>query len=111
MFELFEIWRNSKQDEAEFLKRCRVFTLGDAKIWKIIDRVHYADYWKSEYEPLVLKVAVLGTRSHKEFKLMQDFVNHVEEILSLFANIVQPCNFEDLRKYGFDDPTQKVTVE
>ncbi|MGB5084738.1 MAG: leucine-rich repeat domain-containing protein [Methylocystis silviterrae] len=106
MFELFEIWRNSRQDEAAFLKRCRVYTL-DAKIWSIKDRVAYADYWQAEYEPLIPKAALLGPKSHASFRLMKDFVNHVEEVLSYFADIVQPRKFEDLEKYGFDDPPEE----
>jgi hypothetical protein len=43
--------------------------------------------------------------------LMQDFVNHVGDVLATFANIVQPRSFEDLMKYGFDDPPESVTVE
>jgi hypothetical protein len=34
---------------------------------------------------------------------MQDFVNHVGDVLASFANIVQPRTFEDLQRYGFDD--------
>jgi hypothetical protein len=65
MFELFEIWRNSRQDEEEFLKHCRVFTLDDAKIWETIDRLNYTKYWKSKYETIVSEVALLGPISHK----------------------------------------------
>jgi hypothetical protein len=42
---------------------------------------------------------------------MQDFVNHVGDILAMFANIVQPRSFEDLKKYGFDGPPRRETVE
>jgi hypothetical protein len=42
---------------------------------------------------------------------MLEFVNHVGNILATFANIVQPRSFEDLMKYGFDDPSESVTVE
>ncbi len=36
--------------------------------------------------------------------LLQDFANNVGEILALFANIVQPRSFDDLKTYGFTDP-------
>jgi hypothetical protein len=42
---------------------------------------------------------------------MQDFVNHVGDVLAAFANIVQPRSCEDLKKYGFDGPPESVTVE
>ena len=32
MYELFEVWRNARQEDEEFLKRIRVYTLPDAKI-------------------------------------------------------------------------------
>ena len=35
---------------------------------------------------------------------MQDFASKVGDILALFANIVQPRSFDDLKTYGFDDP-------
>ncbi len=35
---------------------------------------------------------------------MEDFGNKVGDILALFANIVQPRSFDDLKTYGFDDP-------
>jgi hypothetical protein len=52
MFELFEIWRNSRKDKAEFLRRVRIFTLDDAKIWKPVDRIRYGKYWKDQHEKL-----------------------------------------------------------
>ena len=35
---------------------------------------------------------------------MQDFASKVGDILALFAGIVQPRSFDDLKAYGFDDP-------
>jgi internalin A len=116
MFELFEIWRNSKQDEAEFLKRCRVFTLGDAKIWDLVGRMGYAIHWEAQRDEIDRATrkhgaSVLGERDFAKFKLMHDFVNHVGDILAMFANIVQPRSFEDLKKYGFEDPPESATAE
>src|SRR5271166_6567941 len=109
MFELFEIWRNSRQDRAEFLRRVRIYTLGDAKIWKPVDRVKYAKYWKDQHEELKQAVGeagldVLGEEDLRSYKHMQDFASKVGDILALFANIVQPRSFDDLKAYGFDDP-------
>ncbi len=109
MFELFEIWRNSRQDKAEFLRRVRIYTLGDAKIWKPVDRVRYAKYWKDRREELEQAVreaglGALGVESFRNYKLMQDFANKVDDILALFASIVQPRSFDDLKTYSFDDP-------
>jgi internalin A len=116
MFELFEIWRNSRQEEEEFLRRCRVFTLDDAQIWNLVGRLKYARHWKAQQDEVdgAIKEAgasILGARDFLEFKLMQDFVNHVSDVLATFANIVQPRSFEDLKKYGFDDPPGPLTAE
>jgi internalin A len=109
MFELFEIWRNSRQDEEEFLKRCRVFCLDDAQIWNIKGRLYYAKYWKSQHDEIESQIdesgaTLLARKDLEQFKLMQDFVTHVGDILAMFANIVQPRSFEDLTTYGFEDP-------
>jgi internalin A len=109
MFELFEIWRNSRQDKAEFLRRVRIYTLGDAKIWKPVDRVGYGKYWKDQHDELRAAVDeagldVLGEEDLRSYRLMQDFASKVGDILALFANIVQPRSFDDLKTYGFDDP-------
>ena len=109
MYELFEIWRNSRQDKAEFLRRVRIYTLDDAKIWKPVDRVRYGKYWKDQHEELKQAVDeagldVLGEEDLRSYKLMQDFAHKVGDILALFASIVQPRRFDDLKTYGFDDP-------
>ena len=108
MFELFEIWRNSRQDKAEFLSRVRVYTLRGADIWTPIDRVRCAKYWRQQHDELKRAVDeagldVLGEDDLRTYKLMQDFASKVGDILALFANIVQPRSFDDLKKYGFDE--------
>jgi internalin A len=109
MFELFEIWRNSRQDKAEFLNRVRVYTLRGVKISTPIDRVRCAKYWRQQHDALKRAVDeagfdVLGEEDLRSYKLMQDFSNKVGDILALFANIVQARSFDDLKKYGFDQP-------
>ena len=50
MNELFQMWRNSRESPDEFLKRVRVFTLDDAKISDIVDRINYASYWTNKHQ-------------------------------------------------------------
>jgi internalin A len=52
MYELFEVWRNVRQDDEELLKRIRVYTLPDAKIWTPLERLHCAAHWKNETSEL-----------------------------------------------------------
>ena len=109
MFELFEMWRNNRQNEAEFLDRVRLITLDDAKIWEIEDRLGYASYWEEKHDKLdaALKgkhATLLGDTDFRSFRLMGEFAHHVGNILALFADTVQPRTFDDFLKYGFDDP-------
>jgi internalin A len=109
MYELFEIWRNSRQEKTEFLPRIRIYTLDDARIWKPIDRLKYAKYWKDQHDELKQAVEeagldALGEEDHRNYRLMEDFANKVGDILALFASVVQPRSFDDLKTYGFNDP-------
>jgi len=110
MYELHEVWRNCREDDADFVSRIRVFTLPDAKIYKPIDRVRYAAYWKKESSELEAAVKegggidVLGRKDHDQYWLMRKFTSQVGDILATIADIVQPRTFEDFEKYGLDDP-------
>jgi internalin A len=52
MTELFEIWRNSRQNEGQFLGRIRVYTLPCTRIFSPLDRAQCAVYWKKQREAL-----------------------------------------------------------
>ena len=52
MFELSEIWRNSRQTKSEFLRNVRVFTIGVVKIDRAADRLRYTEDWNMEREGL-----------------------------------------------------------
>ena len=107
MFELFEIWRNSRQDEVEFRRRTRLYVLPDAKIFSIPDRVAIAKHWRKEHDDLAPDAAFLAERDFKAFRRMQDFATQVGDILALFADTLLPRAFEDFLKFGLDsDPTQ-----
>ena len=101
MFELCEIWRTSRQDGPALLERVRVYTLGDADIWRPISRARYAEYWEKEHDELKPYAAKLGERDFAAYRRMGEFYRHVGDILATLADIVQPRSFEELRKYGF----------
>ena len=109
MFELFEMWRNSKQNREEFLRRVRFFTLGDAKIGTPVEWLEYAKFWKQQREDLGKAIDGVGWQdageeSIKRFRLMDEFAGKVADVLALFADVVQARTFEDFLKYGFEDP-------
>ena len=108
MYELFEVWRNCRQDDNEFLSRIRVYTLPDAKIWSPLERAQFAIYWKEESKKLEALVnehgpEILGDKDYHQYKLMKDFSHHIGDILTTVADILQPRSFEEFEKYGLDD--------
>jgi internalin A len=108
MKELFEMWRNGRQNEDEFTKQVHLITLDDAKIWDIDGRLGYASYWDEKYENLSAalagkKATLLADADMQSFRLMGDFAHHVGNILYLFANRVQPTTFDEFLRCGLDD--------
>ena len=109
MFELSEVWRRCAEEDEAFLKRIRVYTLPDAKIWTPLDRARSAAHWKKEsgeLEVLVKEdgIEILGKKDFEHYRLLKKFVHRVGDILEAIADIVQPRNFEEFEKYGLDPP-------
>ncbi len=109
MFELFEVWRQSKRDDAEFLKRVRIYRLPDAKIGTLRERLEIGAFWKKEYtevEALIQEHGpdIIGGNDFNRYKLMKDFALHVGDILGLVMDTLQPQTLEDLEDFGFDLP-------
>ena len=81
------LWNSGRApDKTELLRRVRIYTLGDAKIWKPVDRVRYGKYWKGQHDELREAVDeagldVLGEEDLRSYKLMQDFATKVGDIL------------------------------
>jgi internalin A len=109
MYELSEVWRRSQEEDEAFLKRIRVYTLPDAKIWTPLDRARCAAHWKkesSELEALVKEagIDILGNKDFVHYRLLKKFAHQVGDILATIADIVQPRSFEEFEKYGLDPP-------
>jgi internalin A len=105
MFELFEVWRNCREEGDELLSRIRVHTLTDAKIWTPKDRAVCALYWREQSSELKPLAEHLGDKDHARYRLMNKFAHQVGDVLENLADIVQPRTFDELEKYGFqDDP-------
>jgi internalin A len=108
MYELSEVWRNSRQDEEELLKRIRVFTTPCAKIGTLNDRVDYAIHWKGEHAKLEAKANahgydILDDKGYQDYRRMKQFAGNVTDILTTVSNILQPRSFDELVKYGFKE--------
>jgi internalin A len=108
MFELFEVWRNCRSEDEEFLRRIRVFTAPTTKIWTPLDRTLYAVHWRQEFGKLDALVKehgidILGEKDAHQHRLMKKFANEIGDILATVADILQPRDFDEFAKYGFSD--------
>ena len=109
MYELFQMWRNRRQDKAEFLRHVRVFTIDGSNISSPSDWLAYTKYWKMEREKLRQAINDVGWEEAgeevmKRFIQINTFTRQISDILALFADTVQPRTFDDFLQYGFDDP-------
>jgi internalin A len=110
MFELLEIWRYSRGDEADFRRRVRIYALPDAKARTPIERIRLARDWKREHDEIRDMIKedggqIVGTQDFQRFKLMGAFYSDVPDILATMFDTVQPRSFEELLQYGFADTT------
>lgn len=109
MFELSEVWRQSRQEGRAFLDRVRVYTVEGTRIWGPTDPIDWAIHWKTERDAFEQRAAqhgaaILGEAGQRRLLRMQRFAYEVADILSILTDIRQPRSFEDLKTYGFDDP-------
>jgi len=106
MYELYEIWLQARTEDDRFLKRIRVFTQPDTKIWTITDRLESAQYWNDEYTKYAAidgeQLLLLGAKDLQRVKLMRHFASHVGEILTHLTDILQPKDLDELEHYVFD---------
>ena len=101
MFELSEVWRTSRQEGKAFLERVRIYATPDVKIFRPVDWVDWAIFWKQEHDALEGRafqhgLAVLGKSGARRLAQMRTFYNQIADILGTFADIVQPRTFDEL---------------
>ena len=111
MHELFAVWRNCREDDAEFIAHTRVFVLPSAKIGTVVERAQYAIHWHrtfGEIDALVKQegLLVLSDKDVAEYRWMARFVHETANILTLVQDVLRPRTFEEFVKYGFDYPPE-----
>jgi internalin A len=107
MYELFEVWRNCRQEDAAFIDRTRVWLLPCARISQFKDRLVYTTHWEDRFNEMNKAVKkhgpnVLGIRDHADFRRMQDFASKTPDMLRLVLDVLRPNEFEDFLNYSFD---------
>jgi hypothetical protein len=108
MFELFEIWRNNRENKADFLRKVRIFTTDDAKISSPVDWLQYTRYWLQQRDKLQHAIdqvgwADAGEDARAQYRNIEAFAGSVSDVLALFADVVKPRTFEEFERVGLDD--------
>jgi internalin A len=106
MHELFDVWRNCREDGDTFIDRTRVFVLPNAKISTEVERARYVVHWHNaleEHKALVRgPVPLLSDKGYAELRFMNRFVNETANILQLVQDTLRPRSFDDFVKHVFD---------
>lgn len=106
MYELCEIWRNSRGRDEDFLKCVKVYKMKDVEISSAKARATIAAYWKGQFAELDNLVKqhgadILGVRDFENYKRMQGFVHEIGDILHAIEDVLRPADFDELVKIGF----------
>jgi internalin A len=112
MTELTRLWIDCRTDKDEFIRRSHVFALPDAKFRNIGERAALAKYWGERVATLRASAIgptgmLLGDADYAQLRWIERIAHHVGEILHLFADRLQPKDFAEFLKYGFDDPAER----
>ena len=105
MMELYETWRECRQDREEFAARVRVFKLADADISDVHKRGDYFDFWDAEYKKrAALHERIGGFRGDdlEEFDFIESFRRPLMVILHLFQDTIRHEKIEDFLRDAFD---------
>ena len=112
MFETYKLYQACQGEKKQLFERVVPVLLPEVKIAEFLDRVPYLKYWGAKakaYEDLMRDPDVRpGESSVKEYRLVRDFANHVDEILVFIADVLMPRRTDDfsvvretlLRKMG-----------
>jgi internalin A len=105
MRELYETWRECRQDAEELKQRVRVFKLADANISDVHARAAYRDYWDQEHQKRSALHQRIGLRGNDLDEL--DFIESLRnrdlmQVLSVFQDTLRHSRIEDFIADAFD---------
>ena len=109
MHELFDIWRNRRQDDTEFNDRTRVFALPSAKIAKPAERTQYAIHWRNQFEEMEAPAKkqeqfALSEADNADDRRMTRYINETANNLKLVQDVLKTRTPEEFLKHGLGDP-------
>jgi internalin A len=107
MHELFDVWRNCREEGDTLIDRTRVLVLPSAKISTAVERAQYVIHWQSAFKALDALVRehgqfVLSDKDNAEFRLMSRFVSETANVLQLVQDTLRPRSFDDYVNHVFD---------
>ena len=107
MHELFDVWRNCREQGDTFIDRARVLVLPSAKISTAVERAQYVIHWQCAFKALDALVRehgqfVLSDKDNAELRLMSRFVSETANILQLVQDTLRPRSFDDYVIHVFD---------
>jgi internalin A len=106
MHELFDVWRNCREDPDTFIDRTRVLVLPSAKISTAVERAQYVRHWRTSFEEFSALSRedpfLLSDKDNAEFRLMGRFVSETANVLHLVQDTLRPHSFDDYVNHVFD---------
>jgi hypothetical protein len=99
MYELLLIWKKSVDEPEKFIGKIRVHPLPDTCIHTIAGRLEFAAYWKKQRDEIRAiidehGVNVLGPTDLKNWKNIQEFALHVNEMLCHISDVLLEGNLD-----------------
>jgi hypothetical protein len=99
--ELYGIYQRSIGEKENFLRRIIPLTLQDARIGTWRDRLRYTEYWETESQAIEQHLRHLGASGVALYKAMQNWHDHVSDMLAYVNNVLHPHGFETSIKGDF----------
>ncbi len=105
MYELLVAWNRSKAEPDKLRQRVKVWAMpGSASIASIANRLEYTKYWRSERDKVGASIEELATdglgpADLEEFRRIKAFAEHVNGMLSFFADTLSPYSLENYRDW------------
>jgi TIR domain len=109
MTELFEVWRNCREEDSAFIARTRVYVTPCAKIGTLTERTKYVLHWREKFAEMDAQVkehglGVLAAADLTDYRRMETFVGKTSDMLRLVKDVLRPGQFEEFLEYGFNAP-------
>jgi hypothetical protein len=101
MTELHALYQRCSREKHEFLGRIIPLVLDDARFRNPQERVEYTKFWKQEYSKLKADLEYLSTEDFRLYRNMEDWQNHVGDMLAYINDVLSPRGFDAIVKDDF----------